>query len=337
MKRVKEFVFLEDEKRSFVAMTSEIKTSPYINYVEFKKECERIIENGSFPLFTEVCEEIKEDRKQGLHFHLIKNCPIDPEIPHLDLSDSVQEKYKKKKTFVGEAFLLIFSIMSDSPILGYETRNNGDMYQDVLAIEKYSNTQTQKTDGNLFFHNDRTAHMIRADYLCLLGLRASSENKIYTGYIDGRWILDQLDDETKETLRKPYFLTPFDAYSKDSNTEQIQSEEHSILYDKQSFRYYDCRTTWANVAPEKAKEALINLKNAITRADKAFINIQKNDLFTFANLKGLHSRLKVEINSEYESKNRWLLKTYNFESEENLRVFEDQYFENIPGLVQEVF
>jgi L-asparagine oxygenase len=336
MKRVKKLVFPEIEKQLLISMANGIGNSPYTNYIEFKKECEHIIEQGKFPNFQKICEEVKDDRINGLHFHLIKNCPIDNEIPNLNLDDSVNEKYKKKKSFVGEAFLLIYSMLSDSPILGYETRNNGDMYQDVLAINKYTNTQTQKTDGDLFFHNDRTAHAIRADYLSLLGLRTSGKNKIYTGFIDGQWILDQLDNQTQDILREPYFVTPFDNYSKDSNTTQIRSENHSILFNEQSFRYYDCRTTWATESPEKAKEALIALKNAITRSDKVFVDIQDNDLFTFANLKGLHSRFKAEINSESESKNRWLLKTYNFESEESLKTFQDEYFENIPGLVQEL-
>ena len=44
----------------------------------------------------------------------------------------------------------------------------------------YLNTQTQKTDSDLYFHNDRTAHTVRADVLCLLGMRCDENNIVNT-------------------------------------------------------------------------------------------------------------------------------------------------------------
>ena len=104
---------------------------------------------------------------------------------------------------------------------------------------------------------------IRADYLALLGMRSYEGNKIYTtAYIDGRAILKHLSDTEQEILRQPYFITPFDDYSRDSNENQTESDLHTILEGRQNFRYYDTRTTYAKKAPIEAREALLALKNA---------------------------------------------------------------------------
>lgn len=49
---------------------------------------------------------------------------------------------------------------------------------ETYAHSKYTGTQTQKTDSELFYHNDRTAHDIQADCLALLGMRSHEENRV---------------------------------------------------------------------------------------------------------------------------------------------------------------
>ena len=73
-------------------------------------------------------------------------------------------------------------------------------------IQQHSNA---KTDGELYYHNDRTAH----PFLSLLGMRCSEENLILPA-TDGKAILDNLKAESREWLRKPLFITPFDEYSR---------------------------------------------------------------------------------------------------------------------------
>ncbi|WP_247618070.1 hypothetical protein [Pseudomonas syringae] len=52
------------------------------------------------------------------------------------------------------------------------------------------------SDSELVFHNDRTAHKVRADYITLLGMRCPEDDLIYTGYIDGVDIVRNLEPET---------------------------------------------------------------------------------------------------------------------------------------------
>lgn len=335
--KTKKIKLLEETKAKLSVLFLGLNTHPYKQYKEFKNEISNFITEKKIPeQFITICKDIIGDRDSGeTYAHLIQNCPIDFEIPLFEHENPVDDKYIKKQTFIGESFLELLAQLADMPPLAYDTRNNGDFFHDVYAQSKYSGTQTQKTDSELFFHNDRTAHEVRADYLALLGMRSHEDNKIYTGYIDGRAILKFLDERDQEILRQPYFFTPFDDYSKDSNKEQIESGLHSILEKYQNFRYYDTRTTYSQKAPSEAREALIALKNAIMKAQKDFIHIKTGELFVFPNQAGLHNRELLEIVDPKEAKDRWLLKTYNFADTATLDEHLSYFSEDLPGLVKE--
>ena len=221
----------------------------------------------------------------------------------------------------------------DFPLLGYTTRNNGDFFHDVYSHQKYTETQTQKTDKELYFHNDRTAHEVRADYLLLLGMRCAEENEVVTSYISGIDILNFLTTEEKAILREPYFYTPFDEYSRDSNDSQIDSEPHCILLNDHSFRYYDTRTKPMENSSVEARDAFISLKDAITRSKKLTVKIQTGELFCFPNLDGLHSRELRIVRDEELAKERYLLKSYNFKDLPEATQFDNMYQKDILGLV----
>lgn len=314
-----------------------IGNNPYKNYLGFRDEITNLIKKNVIPQeFLDVSQEVISDRQNGTTYaHLLINCPIDEVRPIFDHGNPVEDKYRKKTTFVGEAFLELVSQLWDMPPLAYDTRNNGDFFHDVYAQSKYSGTQTQKTDSELFYHNDRTAHHVRADYLALLGMRTHDENRVYTGYIDGRAILENLTKEQQAVLRQPYFQTPFDEYSKDSNKEQDVSDAHYILEDIHTFRYYETRTTVLNDAPVIAKDALLALKDAISLAQKDYIHINTGELFVFPNQQGLHNRLILEVSDPEEAKKRWLLKTYNFKNTQSMEKYLQQFHADIPGLVKE--
>jgi L-asparagine oxygenase len=335
------FVTFSNEQRDVLeAVLNQVKCSPYQDYKSFANAVRDNVENGKLPdFFHNVCKDLVKERRQYKRYaHLLRNCPIDKEIPYFDQSNPVRDKYSKKRTFVGEALLELIAVLTDTPLLAYDTRNNGDFFHDVYADNKYSGTQTQKTDGELFFHNDRTAHAVRADYLSLLGMRSHEANLVYTGYIDGREMLKNLSDDIVHALRQPYFITPFDEYSRDSNQSQQISDAHHILESEHDFRYYDTRTTAALNAPEIAKDAILSVKNAILKAPKMRVRIGVGDLFCFPNQAGLHNRDLIEIPLPEEARKRWLLKTYNFASTKVRDRHSSYFHDSLPGLVRdEVF
>lgn len=312
--------------------------SPYKNYLMFKKFVKNYICSASLPSsFVVTCKKIKllRDTATQPHF-LIKNCPLDEIRPIFSqIVPPLEDKYEKKKTFVSEAFLQLFNELTETPTLAYETRNNGDFFHDVYANNKYTNTQTQKTDGELYYHNDRSAHPLRPHYLALLGMRCCSENKIYTSYIDGKSLNDKINKRHQLVLRKKLFQTPYDTYSRDSNPKHISSEPHSIIDEASDFRYHDTRTKPLENASLVAFEALLALKNAIVQSTKVRVNIAEGDLFSFPNRGGLHAREIIEINNNKQSKIRWLLKTYSFKDNDTMRLSNLHFDSKIDGLIHD--
>ena len=316
---------------------SSIASHPYRNYVSFREEIGAYVQKREDFLQSIMKPVINlfADKTDTRKVALIKSCPIDDEIPVFDFSDPVNNKRSLKMTYISEAFLEIISQILDIPILAYTTRNDGDFFQDVYYHKKYSSTQTQKTDSELYFHNDRTAHFVRADLPCLLGPRADAQNVIVTTYVHGEDVLDLLDDDTKIVLRQRYFVTPFDPVSQDSHEFHTCSERHAIIIGKADLRYHDVRTTVAEGSPPEAWQALVALKNAITRAPKTRVPIGVGDLFIFPNLAGLHSRDKVIVVNDEAARQRYLLKTYNFWSTTRRDAFKDVFVDGVPGLVDD--
>jgi len=325
----------DDEYDDLFDCLSGVDKDPYVDYLAFSAAVRDLIDRDEVPkFFVQVCSKISDERVSGeSDAHVLRNCPIDREIPLFDQDDPVTDKYNKKKTFIGEAFLELFGQLTGAPLLAYSTRNNGDFFHDVYAANQYNGTQTQKTDSELYFHNDRTAHPVRADFLALLGMRCPEFDLVFTGYIDGRELLKHLNPAQQATLREPYFVTPFDRYSRDSNRGQVQSEAHAILENDHSFRYYDTRTTTAPEAPDGAKDALIVLKDTIVRSAKQRHRILTKDLLVLANQDGLHSRDMVEINDPQGTRQRWLLKTYAFRDDRAAAVHDAVWLDGVRGRV----
>jgi hypothetical protein len=330
------FYELTDAERDALrAVLAGVEKNPYEDYLAFSRAVADTVDRGDVPaFFVDVCARIRAERESGhSDAHVLRNCPIDDDLPMLDNDDPVNDKYAKKKTFVGEALLELFGRLMGTPLLAYATRNNGDFFTDVIAINRYSGQQTGFSDSELVYHNDRTAHAVRADFIALLGLRIPDDDFIYTGFVDGRGILAQLTDEEQEVLRKPYFVTPFDVYSRDNNAKVTVSEEHPILENDHSFRYLDATTTVAPASPPEAKDALIAMHRALVRAEKKRHRILTGDLFTFANQDGLHSRDKIEVNDPARARTRWLLKTYAFRDRAAADRHADRWLDGIPGRV----
>lgn len=262
-------------------------------------------------------EQVRLDRESGVSdAHPIRNCPIDTDLPKLSHSTPQADKYARKKTHIGEAFLAVFAALTQTPLLSYANRFNGDFFTDVFAIDKYFGKQTGYSDGELVFHNDRTAHPVRADFITLLGLRCPPEELAYTSFVDGRSLLEGLTASDEEVLRSPFFVTPFDVVSRDNNRRLTESTPHVIFEGHHSIRYLDTHTTVAPGAPLEAKDALLALKNALARAERTRRRILERDLFTFANQDGLHNRELIEVVDRERSRSRWLLKTYAFRDRE---------------------
>ncbi|MCT2582126.1 TauD/TfdA family dioxygenase [Actinophytocola gossypii] len=327
--------FTDAERDELSALLRTVGAHPYRDPIAFSGEVAGLVRREEVPsALIEVTDRIRKERETGAAFaHALRNCPLDENIPLLDQRDPLADKYAKKTTFVAESFLQLFGHLVGTPLLSYGSRFNGDFFIDVIAIDRYRGKQTGYSDGELAFHNDRTAHPVRADYITLLGMRCPEEDITYTGFVSGPDLLAALTERERHTLRQPYFYTPFDVLSRDRNNALTVSDNHAVFYGEHSVRYVDTHTTVTEDAPPEAKDALIALKNALVRTEKVRHRIRTGDLFTFANQDGLHSREHVEINDPERARTRWLLKTYGFRDQATADRFADRWLEGVPGRV----
>jgi hypothetical protein len=325
----------EAEHDTLYGILEKVDGNPYTDYPAFSRAVTDVVSSGVVPaFFTDVCARIRDDRRRGTSSaHVVRNCPIDKVVPELDSDRPLEDKYEKKKTFVGEAFLELLAQLVETPLLAYASRFNGDFFIDVIAHKKYRGQQSGFSDGELVYHNDRTAHPVRADFTALLGMRCSERDLVYTNFVEGRDLLEALTEAEQKALRQAHFVTPFDPVTRDFNTSLTTSGHHAILEQEHSFRYRDTITTVAPDSPEEAKDALIAVKNALARTPKKRHRILTGDLFTFANQGGLHSREKIESHEGEDAPARWLLKTYAFTNAETADRHNGTWVDGIRGRV----
>ncbi|KPW08643.1 taurine catabolism dioxygenase TauD, TfdA family protein [Pseudomonas amygdali] len=327
------FTFEPEEKAHLLNLLEPLDLSPYKSYTGFSEGIRRL--HSDVPArFLSACQIIRSERANHQQkIHVIRNCPMDRLIPELDPEDPVKDKHVKKTPFVSEAFLELFAQLTGTPLLSYETRNEGDFFTDVIAIKKYSGQLTGFSDSELVFHNDRTAHKVRADYITLLGMRCPEDDLIYTGYIDGVDIVRNLEPRHIACLREPHFYTVFDIFSRDMNKQLSTSEKHAILSNDHSIRFLDTMTCVAEQAPVEARDAFIAFKSAMTRSHCKRHRILTGDLLTFANQDGLHNREKIDILNPESAASRWLLKTYAFKDLCTAESFQSYWSRNRAGCV----
>lgn len=327
------FIFEAGEKSQLLSLLEQVQLSPYKNYSDFSEAIKEL--HSRVPQrFVKACQLISDERaRHQQKIHVIRNCPMDQVIPELDPDDPVSDKHLKKNKFISEAFLELFAQLTGTPLLSYETRNQGDFFTDVIAIKKYSGQLTGFSDSELVFHNDRTAHKVRADYITLLGMRCPDDDLIYTGYIDGADIVNNLEPKHIAYLREPHFYTVFDVFSRDMNKQLSTSEKHPILSNLHSIRFLDTMTCVAEEAPLEARDAFIAFKSAMTRSQCKRHRILTGDLLTFANQDGLHNREKIDILNPESAAARWLLKTYAFKDSRTAESYEAYWANNRAGCV----
>lgn len=309
------YKFTDKEKTQLEHVLKEVaKISPYTEYNRFSEKLQEVINENFIPEFMyKLCTEIKVERTNGKRIHLLKNCPIDGELPNLSFNDPVNEKYKMKKSFCSEAFMALFANLLDAPLFSYESRNNGDFFTDVLKINRMQGKNSGFTDGDLIYHNDRTSHPIKADYITLLGMICPENERTYTNYIDGKDIISRLPDEDITILSKKIFYTEVDDLTKEANGSWLESKPHEIISGDKIF-FQETLTKPIDTMNLEAYKSILNLKDAITASFKNRVRLCQGDLLVFPNQYGLHNREKIEINADGSASKRWLLKTYSFEN-----------------------
>lgn len=323
--------FSDSERQQLHNALEVVSENPYEDYPGFRRSIVQLAESDAYPRsLQDACARIRDERASGvMRAHVLRNCPLDRNLPSLSPDDPLSEKYALKKTFVSEAFVALVAQVSGHPLMAYSATNEGRFFDDVIAISRYSGTQSALSDRDLVFHNDRSAHWARPDLVALLTLRSPEQEITYTAYIDGSELLRLVPPKHHETLRQPFFITEF-------NHADItyEAKAHPILVGS-SIRYVDAITNVLPSSPVAARDALIAFKNALALGEKQRHRLLTGDLLLVENQEGLHCREKMEAQGPEHARTRWLLKTYLFRNESAADAFSDKWFEGVPGLIAE--
>lgn len=309
-----DFCFTLPESARLQRALAAIDVNPYACYGEFEARVDAVIANGQVPqAFLDCCAARREADSYEHPYVVLRNCPIDADLPYLDFDDPVGDKRARKQTYVAEAFLLLYAKLMGQEPIGYANVNDGDIFQDIHPKKSLAETQSQKALNPIYFHKDLANHFVRPDWVNILGLRASPRNQVYTSYVRNKDLLAELGEEICADLRRQEFHTPYDDLTMHNSKVRLgEADVHPVLGGATAtdLRFFENRTRGltprASQAVERVVEALHKLKKRV--------QILPGDLVGAANNDCLHNKDVGHVADPDALRNRWLMKTVNVRS-----------------------
>lgn len=310
-----DYFFSNDANEALTRRLLEIRTNPYKSYAGFRSDVLRVMaETGPVPEdFRRLCCAKRRVNSFDDPYVLLKNCPVDPELPMLDLDNPVVDKRNRKTTYVAEAFLVLYAELMGQQPIGYINVNDGDVFQDIHPMRSLMATQSQKAAKSIFFHKDLANHFVRPDWVNILGLRASAQNEIHTSFVRNRDLLAYLDERVLNGLREEKFHTPYDDLTLSSPNKRLgPAPVHPILggATDHDIRFFENRTVGLDRASQELVDEVVRALHAL----KKRLLILKGDFVGSANNECIHNKEVVRIGDEGAVMNRWLMKTVNVRS-----------------------
>lgn len=309
-------------------LLEQVTAHPFTDFAVFEAQLRDLAQRELPAELEDIIAAAKNRDIRRKPYFYIANCPVDRELPVLDWENPRADKLKHKKTFIAEGFLILYSILMETPTLAYRFGGNGDYIRDVHASRALQNSHTSQTLTSFGFHKELPIRATSPDYLRLMGLRSSPHNDIRTTFVINQELIDYLDVDTLDVLRQPLFHTPFTVLSVNVDRENVLGAPpaaHAIL-NGDEISYHEGRTEAlapeAEVALQKLNAALVVLKQGVA--------MHRGDFVDFANKYCLHAKDVVTVNDPEGLKNRWLIKTFNAH---DLRSYEPYFVPDQYGLV----
>lgn len=304
---------LSNNERETLVDILNVPINPYQNPQGFLDRIDQIACSEAPEFLVKLCARLRETDPQEKPFYYIKNCPIDREIPTLGYEDQLNEKYRKKKTFVAESFLALFTRLMGTDIISYRTANNGDLFHDIHPMRKLAHTPSQKTVDTIKFHADIPNNQVRPDWVYLLSMRNSPKNKVYTVVLRLKDVFASLDPTDLEVLRKPIFFSPRDTIHVYGGQEPGFTPKKPILIHdsgREYLAFFDGNTS--SNEPEGI-EILKKISRTLNSLGQD-IFLERSDFLAMSNNSAMHARRVDEVTDIEEHQNRWLLKTWNVDN-----------------------
>jgi len=305
-----------------------LQANPYTEYDNFMVEISGLAQGGDVPdELARVAKEASAVDARDEPFVLIQNCPIDQEVPVWDFDDPVNDKRRRKTTFVAEGFLALWSVLRGTPPIGYINVNDGDVFQDIFPMRSLASSQSQKALGEIYFHKDLANHFVRPDYVNMICLRSDNRNLIYTSFVKNREALGRLPDHVVAQLREPEYHTPYDDLSLYGGKVDLgEAQSHPVLSGELDLRFFENRTKGLNPRAQDAVDALVSALHQV----KARVLLQPGDFLSEHNNFSIHCKEVVSVGAPEEQRARWIMKTVNVE---RLSDHQEHFLPDRPGIV----
>lgn len=312
-----DFSFTDADRDRLAGRLLEVEPNPYREYEAFNAAIADLLDSNLVsPRLQEFVAEVREWDRMEKPFVLMRNCPIDRDVPVFDYENPVESKHELKTTFVAEGFLALYAQMIGTPPVGYINVNDGDVFQDIYPKASMKDSQSQKALGEIRFHKDLANHFVRPDYVNMLSMRADPRNEVYTCFVSNREAISQLSPGTVSVLREVEFHTPYDDLTvAKTNAVLDEAPLHPVLSDEVDLRFFEGRTVGQT---DRAEAAIAELTETL-HALKARVLLMPGDFLSEHNNFSIHCKEVAHVDDEEALKTRWIIKTVNVDSLEDHR------------------
>jgi L-asparagine oxygenase len=304
-----DYILSDIERDRLGVELARVTLSPYKFYEPFRRQVRALIQDQRIPDgLVNLCREVAHRDRDERPTVVIRNAPIDIDLPILDYDAPLESKYQRKKTFVAEAFLEMFAGLIGSPAFGRVEIHNGDLFHDIHPMRSRAQTQSLKGLLGQPFHKDMANQAVVPDEVLMLGLRSDPANEVYTSFVRNVDVLDLLDAAERQLLRQPVFQTAAD----DADDEPPR---HAVLSGRAMFRFIEGRTR--SVQPD-ADELALKVRK-LTHHCRKRVLLAPGDFVCVYNNHALHAREVVNVRDEETYQQRWIMKTINLDDIESYR------------------
>ena len=216
-----------EENNILVDLAFQITVSPSTTPELFCQQSKECSKNVPQRIKTALNDFVKKGTETG--FLLIKNISFDniaPELPY-PTSMTLPKTPDNNNSKIGESTLLAYiqSILLNviAEMISYEAEGHGRLFQDVVPVKKMENEQTSVgSNTELEIHTEQAFSKLRPDILTLACIRGDPLAKTYV--LPVKYILENMNDNERETLRLPLWKTGVDLSFKLNGNEFIQGD-----------------------------------------------------------------------------------------------------------------
>lgn len=232
---------------------------------------------------------------------VIRNLPIDDELPSLPTDGSVSSN--NKESYVSESSLLLNMVMLGDPI-GYMDEKSGALIHNIFPV--LGDEEHQENTGSVYFefHTENGFHPFKPDHLGLLCLRSDHLNTAQTTCASIDRALPMLPNQAINALRRSEFVLRASssflkyALAGQSYEATVAVLDGNLLHPEMRLDNYLMNATTA-----EGEWALALLRTAMEKVMVGHV-LEPGDLMIIDNNKAIHGR--TAFTPRYDGHDRWL-------------------------------